>query len=179
MSVGKNNKCVIWYRAPLCCTSCTCSWRVLTKHAARGKMILLVRENLYLWMLLGEQKTKTSIATWQGGHAMQRRTSDTNTYWHQRQLSELGCRLPPQRHGRCPPPPSHAALSPPHTGELCKAPSISLSLRKPKRRVQCSPCPPLPVTPARPANITPPDFVWKRGWEKGWEAMQTELKHSF
>lgn len=87
---------------------------------------------------------------------MQRKTSDTNTYWHQRQLSKPGYRLQPQRRGRCPPPPFHAALSPPHTGALCKAPSTSLSLRKPDRRVQCSPCSQcLLAQPARLAKITP------------------------
>lgn len=111
----------------------------------------------------------------------QRKTSDANTYWHQRQLSEPGYRLQPQRHGRCPPPPSHVALSPPHTGALCKAPLISLSLRKPNRRVQCSPCPQfLLPQPAKLAEITLrsplllccADLFWTIGWEKVWAGNQ-------
>lgn len=107
----------------------------------------------------------------------QRKTSGTITYWHQRQLSKLGYRSQPQRRGRCPPPPFHAALSPPHTGALCKAPSISLSLRKPDGRVQYSPCPQrLSPQPAGLAKITPSfccaNLFWKLGWEKVWAGKQ-------
>lgn len=152
-----------------------------------GLKLFSLSENLYFLMLLGQHKIKNSIATWQGAQVGSHRAkekSDTNTYWHQRQLSKPGCRLQPQRRGRSPPPPSRAARSPPRTAVQCTAPSTSLSWRKPDRRVQFSPGPQC-LFPSQPGQLQAPQHFPVQTSSGKWSgrmferAVRTELKNSF